>query len=45
MQLFAGSMTGIRNPKAHGNVTIDVVRAKHFLYLASLLTYRFEERL
>jgi uncharacterized protein (TIGR02391 family) len=45
MQLFAGSMTGIRNPKAHANVTINAVRARHFLYLASLLAYRFEERL
>jgi uncharacterized protein (TIGR02391 family) len=45
MQLYAGSMTGIRNPKAHGNITIDGARARHFLYLASLLAYRFEERL
>jgi uncharacterized protein (TIGR02391 family) len=43
MQLYAGSMTGIRNPKAHGNVTINDVRARHFLYLASLLAYRFHE--
>jgi uncharacterized protein (TIGR02391 family) len=45
MQLYAGSMTGIRNPKAHSNITIDDVRARHFLYLASLLAYRFDERL
>jgi uncharacterized protein (TIGR02391 family) len=45
MQLYAGSMTGIRNPKAHANVTIDAARARHFLYLASLLAYRFDERL
>jgi uncharacterized protein (TIGR02391 family) len=45
MQLYAGSMTGVRNPKAHANVTIDDVRARHFLYLASLLAYRFDERL
>jgi uncharacterized protein (TIGR02391 family) len=31
MQLYAGSMTGVRNPKAHANVTIDDIRARHFL--------------
>lgn len=36
-QIFAGAMTGIRNPKAHGNITIDPVRAIHLIYLASLL--------
>jgi uncharacterized protein (TIGR02391 family) len=45
MQLYAGSMIGIRNPKAHANVTINDVRARHFLYLASLLAYVFDERL
>lgn len=45
MHLYAGSMIGIRNPKAHANVTINDVRARHFLYLASLLAYRFDERL
>jgi uncharacterized protein (TIGR02391 family) len=45
MQIFAGSMIGIRNPKAHANVTIDDMRARHFLYLASLLADRFDERL
>ena len=45
MLLFAGSMTGIRNPKAHANVTIDEAQARHFLYLASLLAHRFDERL
>jgi len=45
MQIFAGSMIGIRNPKAHANVTIDDMRARHSLYLASLLAHRFDERL
>jgi uncharacterized protein (TIGR02391 family) len=45
MDLYAGSMTGVRNPKAHANITIDDLRARHFLYLASLLAYRFDERL
>jgi uncharacterized protein (TIGR02391 family) len=37
MEIFAGSMTGIRNPKAHAVITIDRERAIHFLFLASLL--------
>ena len=45
MQIFAGSMTGIRNPKAHSNITIDAPRAVHLLYLASLLHFVFDERL
>jgi uncharacterized protein (TIGR02391 family) len=43
MQIFAGTMTGIRNPKAHGNVDIDQKRAIHFLFLASLLMYKIDE--
>jgi uncharacterized protein (TIGR02391 family) len=45
LQIFAGSMTGIRNPKAHSNVTINADRAIHHLHLASLLHYVFDERL
>ncbi|MGA3284750.1 MAG: TIGR02391 family protein, partial [Verrucomicrobiota bacterium] len=45
MDIFAGSMTGIRNPKAHGNVQIDSKRAIHMLFLASHLLYIFDERL
>jgi len=44
MQMYAGVMTGIRNPKAHANIVIDDKRARHHLYVASLLTYRFDER-
>jgi uncharacterized protein (TIGR02391 family) len=44
MQIFAGAMTGIRNPKAHANITIDSNRAVHFLYLASLLMFKLDER-
>ena len=44
MQIFAGSMTGIRNPKAHNNITIDRQRAIHFLFLASLLMYKIDEK-
>jgi hypothetical protein len=43
MQLFAGSMIGIRNPKAHENVVIDKNRAIHFLFLSSLLMYKIDE--
>ena len=43
MQIFAGSMTGTRNPKAHGNIVIDEVRATHFLFLASLLMSKIDE--
>ena len=38
MQIFAGAMTGVRNPKAHANITITPERAIHFLFLASLLS-------
>jgi len=43
MQIFAGSMTGVRNPKAHENIIIDEVRAIHFLFLASLLMFKLDE--
>lgn len=45
MQIYAGAMTGIRNPKAHANVVIDETRAIHHLHLASLLYQVFDERL
>ena len=44
MDLFAGAMAAIRNPKAHGNVTITPDRALHLLFLASTLWYTLEER-
>jgi hypothetical protein len=42
MELFAGSMIGIRNPHAHENLSLDRNEAKHFVYLASLLMKRFK---
>ncbi len=45
MQIFAGTMTGIRNPKAHSNIVIDAQRAVHHLHLVSLLAFIFDERL
>jgi uncharacterized protein (TIGR02391 family) len=43
MQIFAGVMTGIRNPKAHSNIEIDPNRAVHLLFLASLLFFKIDE--
>jgi uncharacterized protein (TIGR02391 family) len=44
MDLFAGAMAAIRNPKAHGNVTITPERALQLLFLASTLWYTLDER-
>jgi len=43
MHLFAGSMLGIRNPKAHENFKIDKPRAILFISLASLLMEKIKE--
>ena len=45
MQIFAGAMTGIRNPKAHGNLNPDARKTLHLLSLASLLMYKIDERI
>lgn len=45
MEIFAGAMTGIRNPKAHDNIKIKENRARHFIYLASLLMHKIDERI
>ncbi len=42
MELFSGSMIGIRNPKAHANIDITKERAIHFLFLASLLMCKLD---
>ena len=44
MQIFAGSMIGIRNPKAHGNLNPDSSKALHLISLASLLMHKVDER-
>lgn len=44
MQMYAGAMIGIRNPKAHENVEIDSSKASHLLTLASLLMFQLDER-
>ena len=43
MQLFAGTMIGVRNPKAHANIEIDRRRAVHFIFLTSLLMEKLDE--
>jgi len=43
MHIFSGAMTGIRNPKAHENITIGKERAIHFIFLASLLMNKLDE--
>lgn len=43
MEIFSGAMMGIRNPKAHENITISKDRAIHFLFLASLLMNKIDE--
>ena len=45
MHIFAGSMTGIRNPKAHGNLNPDSRKALHLISLASLLLCKIDERI
>lgn len=44
MQIMAGAMTGIRNPKAHGNLSPDSTKALHLICLASLLMHKVDER-
>jgi uncharacterized protein (TIGR02391 family) len=44
MQIFAGAMTGIRNPKAHANIQPDRPRTIHLLVLSSLLLSKLDER-
>lgn len=44
MDIFAGAMTGIRNPKAHGIETISKEDAYRKLILASMLLYKIDER-
>ncbi|MCZ2155302.1 MAG: TIGR02391 family protein [Bryobacterales bacterium] len=43
MLIFSGSMTGIRNPKAHDNLTITLQQAIHLLFLASLLHRKLDD--
>lgn len=44
MEIFAGAMSGVRNPKAHENIYLTPERGLHFLFLASLLFQKLDER-
>lgn len=43
MQIFAGAMTGIRNPKAHNNMTPDKNKAMNLLFVASFMALKLED--
>ena len=43
MEMFAGAMTGIRNPKAHSNMTITKEDAIRELNFARMLMYRVDQ--
>jgi uncharacterized protein (TIGR02391 family) len=43
MQIFSGAMTGVRNPCAHENITIEGKETIHLIFLASLLMYKIEK--
>lgn len=45
MDIFAGVMTGIRNPKAHNNETITKEDAYRKLIMISILMYKIDERI
>lgn len=45
MEMFAGAMSAIRNPKAHDNVVISSERAIHLLFVASTLWFTLDARL
>lgn len=43
MMMLAGAMTGLRNPKAHDNLTISEEDAMRQLMFASMLMYKIDE--
>lgn len=43
MQMFAGAMSALRNPKAHENIKLDEDEAKRRLIYASMLMYKLDE--
>jgi uncharacterized protein (TIGR02391 family) len=45
MRIMAGSMTGIRNPKAHSNLNPDSTNALHLICLAGLLMHKIDARI
>ena len=45
MDIYAGVMTGIRNPKAHDNESITKEDALRKLIMISLLMFKIDERI
>ena len=43
MQMLAGSMLALRNPKAHENIGLDENEAFRRLMFASMLMYKIDE--
>ena len=43
MEMLAGAMSALRNPKAHANITIDWDDAMRRLIFASMLMYKIDE--
>lgn len=43
MEMLAGSMSALRNPKAHANITISLEDAMRRLVFASMLMYKIDE--
>ncbi len=43
MQMLAGAMSALRNPKAHSNITITAEDAMRHLLYASMLMYKIDE--
>ena len=43
MEMLAGAMSALRNPKAHANITIDREDAMRRLIYASMLMYKIDE--
>ena len=43
MQMLAGSMSALRNPKAHENIDLDKDEAFRRLMFASMLMYKIDE--
>lgn len=43
MQMLAGAMSALRNPKAHANISLDQADAMRQLMFASMLMYKIDE--
>lgn len=45
MEMFAGAMSGIRNPQAHNNQMISKMDAVRILHFASMLMYKIDQEI